>query len=120
MNDKLYKAVKRQLGDTSYLRDAHDASAGWPGFTYYSDTISFYKRNRADINALVEEWAEEMGQTPIDFIAGFNCLKPVDRATYAEIARALYGRLQSNDTQVPNALAWFALEEAASRYDSEH
>ncbi len=28
-------------------------------------------------------------------------------------ARALYGRLASDDTQVANALAWFAAEEVA-------
>jgi hypothetical protein len=36
-----------------------------------------------------------------------------DASGEAEIARALYGRLERDDTQIPNALTWFAAEEVA-------
>lgn len=56
--------------------------------------------------------AQDFGQNPIDMVAGFNCLTD-DFDTREEIARALYGRLASDDTQAANALAWFAAEEVA-------
>jgi len=114
MNKKLTRAVIRQLGGRDYLEDVanHGASGGFPGFTYYSDTIAFFKRNRTEIIELVKEYSDEFGQGPISFVAGFNCLND-DPETRDEIGRAIYGRLQSGDTNVPNALAWFALEEVA-------
>jgi hypothetical protein len=48
----------------------------------------------------------------MEFVAGFNCLKPKGEWE-EEISRALYGRLSKDDYIVPNALSWFALEEAA-------
>jgi hypothetical protein len=118
MDKKLYNAVVEQLGEESDLADAQDASAGCPGFTYYSDTVDFFKDNRALILDLVKEYADEMGQNPIDFVSGFKCLDK-DPETIEEIGRAIYGRITSDDTQVPNALAWFALEEAASEYQDK-
>ena len=56
--------------------------------------------------------AQDFGQDPIQFVASFNCLDD-DLETREEIARALYGRINSDDTLVANALAWFALEETA-------
>lgn len=69
---------------------------------------------------LVKELADDFGQTPIQFVASFNCLNGnySDSEGEAEISRALYGRLASDDTQVPNALAWFALEEVA-RFETD-
>ena len=119
MDKKLYNAVVEQLGEESDLADAQDASAGCPGFTYYSDTVDFFKDNRTLILDLVKEYADEMSQNPIDFVAGFRCLNK-DPETIDEIGRAIYGRVTSDDTQVPNALAWFALEEAAHEYESIH
>jgi hypothetical protein len=117
MDAKLTKAVIRQLGGRDSLEDIanHGIDGGYGGFIYHYDTIKFFKANRAQIVALVAEMADEFGQSPIQLVAGFNCLKmdankPEDEA---EIARALYGRLASDDTQVPNALAWFAAEEVA-------
>lgn len=121
MNAKLTNAVIRQLGGKQaakeYFQDIvnHGIDGGFGKFIYYKDTIEFFKANRAEIVALVAEMANELGETPIGLVASFNCLKmdahnPEDEA---EIARALYGRLASDDTRVPNALAWFAAEEVA-------
>lgn len=121
MNTKLQNAVIRQLGLTrkdeeltSTLENIcnHGISGGFSGFIYYTDTIAFFKKNRKAIIELVREMAQDFGQNPIDMVSGFNCLTD-DFETREEIARALYGRLHSDDTQVPNALAWFAAEEAA-------
>lgn len=115
MDKKLINAVKRQLG-SEWKTDLEDvcrsgASAGYGGFIYYSDTISFFRRNRAEIVELVKEMAGDFGVNMLEFVAEFNCLKDFDYTD--EIGRALWGKLQSDDVQVPNALAWFALEEVA-------
>lgn len=121
MDAKLQNAVIRQLGYTKNdpellgtLEDIsnHGISGGFSGFIYYADTIKFFKANRKAIVELVREMAQDFGQDPIELVAGFNCLTN-DFETREEIARALYGRLASDDTQVANALAWFAAEEVA-------
>jgi hypothetical protein len=119
--DKLYDAVVEQLGyDEDELKGtlediaSHGADAGWPGFTYYSDTCAFFESNKRAIVELINEMADEFGQDVISFVAGFNCLED-DRETRDEIGRCIYGKPNDDDTQVPNALAWFALEEMARR-----
>tara|TARA_Y100001963_G_scaffold137427_1_gene201110 strand:+ start:276 stop:674 length:399 start_codon:yes stop_codon:yes gene_type:complete len=115
----LINAVKEQIGqdeDQDYgpLRDVyeHGADSGFPGFTYYSETCEFFSRHQRDIVDLVKNWADECGEDPIAFVAGFSCLND-DRETRDEVGRCMYGKPDENDTQVPNALAWFACEEVA-------
>ena len=50
-------------------------------------------------------------------VAGFNCLTD-DAETRDEIGRCIYGNVEDDDVQVPNALAWFALEETAYYLES--
>jgi hypothetical protein len=121
MEKKLINAVKRQIGEVDNLEDVynHGADAGFPGFTYYSDTVEFYKKNKAAIIELAKEHADGMGINILEMIGGFNCLKYYDyntnRWTDAEgqeaIGQTVYGR--KVDDVVANALAWFALEEVA-------
>lgn len=122
MNKKLINAVKRNLGGDvkQQMKDItnHGIDGGFGGFIYYSDTVKFFKNNRAEIIELVREMAQDFGQDPIEFVASFNCLKPADFETREEIARALYGKLKADDIQVANALTWFAGEEV-SRYCTE-
>lgn len=131
---KLIRSVIRQIGDKDSLRDVlrGGADAGFCGFTYYRDTVAFFKRNRQDICALVESMAQELGENPADMVAMFQCLagREIHREPYSNlltaqsraklaewlpsVSRCLYGgRLTDADTQVVNALAWFALEEVA-------
>jgi hypothetical protein len=112
----LINAVIRQIGDPDSLADVarYGASGGYCGFTYYSDTVAFFKRHREAIRGLVEEMANQLGEEPLVMVAHFNCLKPCDNEDRASIARCLYGgRLKDENTNVANALAWFALEEVA-------
>lgn len=118
----LQKNVIKQLSGSSRLNPDtldtledvanHGANAGFSGFIYYTETVAFFKKNRREILAMVEEMSEEFGQDPVQFVASFNCLDN-DRETRAEIARTLYGSLKKDDHLVANALAWFALEETA-------
>lgn len=115
IDPKLVRGVIRQLGGRESLPDVvrHGADAGYPGFTYYSDTVAFFRRHREAIAALVASTSDDMGEESIGMVAGFRCLTD-DRETRESIARCLYGgRLTDADTTTANALAWFALEEVA-------
>mgnify|MGYP003349736771 CR=1 FL=1 len=133
---RLTRAILRRL-DREQLADVarHGADAGWSGFTYYADTVAFYKAHKADILALAKQQADDFGQGMIAMIAGFNCLSSkVTTNLYLsnsprcyrkpdfsedEIAEAIYsGRGESADT-IRNALAWFALEEVARELNPE-
>jgi len=111
---KLIRSVIRATGRENLPDIArHGIDGGFAGFTYYSDTSKFFRRNRADIVEIVREMAEDFGQEPIAFVAGFNSLDD-DTETRESIARCLYGgRLSDDDVIVENALAWFAGEEVA-------
>ena len=117
---KLIRAVVRQFGSWEYFTESaedicnHGADSGFGQFVYYVDTCAFYARNRALIVALVESMAEEFGQGSGEMVQGFNCLGK--DYTMTEIGRTLYGNKSQHQTQVANALAWFALEEVARAY----
>jgi hypothetical protein len=58
----LTRAVLRRV-DRESLEDVcnHGAYGGFPGFTYYADTLAFFKAHKADILALAQSQAEEFG-----------------------------------------------------------
>ena len=136
---RLVRAVLRQLnGDAKdSLQDIanHGVDGGFHGFIYCKDTIAFFKRNRADIVALVHNMAEEMEENALEMVALFNCLGgpayreakdsahkklEVLREWTPSIGRCLYGgRLTDEDVQVANALAWFAAEEVARAFEED-
>lgn len=140
ISERLIRGVLRQLGGGQdawdSLRDAanHGADAGFCGFTYYSDTVGFFKQYRKDIAALAEQQASDCGENVSEMVASFGCLSGQElhelraKHRYSEIPsherqqalaeylpsinRCLYGgRISSDDDIVANALAWFALEE---------
>ena len=123
---KLVNAVKKQLGENwkedlqNVLRCSSGAAGGFSGFIWYSDTVQFAKKNRKAIVELLEEQAEDFGYSgPIEMVRSFNCLKGFD-PNEREVARSLYGRPTEEDTQILNALAWYALEEVACWWESEN
>lgn len=117
---RLTRAILRRL-DRDQLRDVaeHGADAVWPGFTYYSDTVAFFKAHKADILELAKQSAEEMGSGMIEMIRNFGCLTSgqypnrIPDYNYDEIAEALYSGRGENAGLIRNAMAWFALEEVA-------
>lgn len=116
MNKTLQNAVIRRIGGKEALKDVmnHGADAGYPGFTYYTDTISFFKRHKAAIVEMASEMADDMGtDTTMDLIKSFRCLN--NDFTAEEIAQVIYGPWKDDDahTMIANAMAWFALEEVA-------
>lgn len=116
ISPKLIRSTIRQIGDKDSLKDVynHGADAGYCGFTYYSDTVSFYKRNKSDILELLKEQAENCGYyNVIAMVKSFNCLNDVNED---EIGKTLFGTEKQWDTNIANALAWYALEEVARAF----
>lgn len=116
----LAPAVLRQLGGgADAVRSAleaaqHGADAGFHGFTYYSDTISFAKRNRRKIAASVYSMADDLGESADSMVKSFRCLDdPSEQAIDIALATTSdgAGAVADDVEQVRNALAWFALEE---------
>lgn len=113
ITDTLRRAVIRRVGRDSLTDVAnHGAAGGYPGFCYYTDTCAFYAKHQKDIVQAVEEMADDLGDSPVSMVRGFNCLGAADY-TESEVARTLYGTKSQHQQQVANALAWFALEEVA-------
>ena len=115
---RLVRSVIRQTGRDNLPDIArHGIDGGFCGFTYYTDTDAFFHRNRREIVELLESMADDLGEEPIQMVAGFRCLEDT-KETRASIARCLYGgRLTDDDVTVTNALAWFAGEEVARALD---
>lgn len=129
---RLIRGVIQQIGgDTESFRDVvrGGADAGFCGFTYYRDTVAFFKAYRPDIVELSEQRADEFGMPVIQMIGLFNCLAGRETPKQQQerikeytpsIARCLYGgRLTDDDDTVANALAWFALEEVARAFEED-
>lgn len=116
---RLTRAVLRRV-DRESLADVvnHGADAGYSGFTYYTDTLAFYKAHKGDILALAQHIAEELGEDMLAMVAGFDCLRN-DKLTPSEVGEALYSGRGDCAQTVRNAMAWFALEEVARELNPE-
>ena len=126
---KLQKAVIEQMGydvktdKDDYMeefRNLRNASDGYSGFIYYSDTINFYKKNKKLIIEHLKQLSEDLGQNFLDTIKGFNCFRNSD-ITIDDIGEIIYGNKTKNSyyTDVANALSWYALEETAFELQNE-
>lgn len=115
---RLTRAVLHRL-DRESLIDVcnHGADAGFAGFTYYTDTVAFYKAHKADILAMAEQDAKDFRQGMLEMVAGFRCLN--GEYSVDEIGEALYAGRGDASTQVRNAMAWYALESVARELNPE-
>ena len=101
----------------------HGSQTGAGGFIYYTETMSFTAKYRPLIVEFAEEQAKELGYpSAVTMIQDFNMIKNCD-FSHGDIARALYGRLNNNDTdqhyikeQVYNALCWYIEEEVSRNF----
>lgn len=119
---RVIRGVIRQFGGfDSFKESARDiarygAASGWAGFTYHRDTVPFGKRHKAALLDRCKEFAQDCygaDATVFQVIAGFGCVS----LTAEEVAEAIYNPRSDNQTEVFNALAWYALEEVARLYD---
>ena len=86
----------------------HGASGGYSGFIYYSETTAFFEANRREILGLLS--AESRGFVNItDMVFGLSCLSGIDKSDIESILFGLDPSDECAETQVKNALAWFAL-----------
>jgi hypothetical protein len=114
VNNKLKKAVIDQL-DTNSLISVYNngAACGYNGFTYYAETIKFYQDNKKLILNMIHEQHLDIGYDSMcHMISSFNCLKPYKTS---DVELYLLGYDKDNNS-IPNALAWYALEEIARDY----
>jgi hypothetical protein len=142
MNNQLIKAVSEQCGyeadDSAGFRlfDASNAeliqifsdvsnngaSGGYGGFIYLRDTCKFARDNMPLIIEQLKEDASNCGVDVFEMVSHFNCLN--ENYPAFEIASVIFDQADEAtindgaDTQILNALAWYALEEVA-RYITE-
>ena len=115
----LVRAVVRQRGGWESFKESapditrHGIDGGYGGFIYYRDTLPFAKRNKKAILEMASEQANEFGVGLVEMIQGFGCFRH-SKPSQEEIVEALAG--STDQTQVPNALAWYAGEEVARAY----
>lgn len=121
IDSDLINAVIKQLGNWGDFKESapditsYGIDGGFGGFIYYSDTIAFFCKNNTDIIQLVKNMASDLGVSSIEMIQGFNCLG--SDYELDEIAQTLYTiDPDEYQTQVANALAWFAAEEVCRSY----
>lgn len=117
---KLIRAVVRQSGGWQSFQEStpdianHGIAGGFSGWIYYTETCQFYAKNQGVIVRLVENQSNEYGYESVqDMVKSFRSLD----ATLSEIGYTLYGNKRQHDTQVANALAWYAAESVASAYN---
>jgi len=86
------------------------AAGGFSGFIYYSETVDFAQCNLPYILEHLREISEDIGDANIyQTISGFGCIN----LTAEEVSEGMYKADSDHETEVYNALAWFALEEVA-------
>ena len=88
-----------------YYKDiaGHGCSAGFPGLTYYTDTMKLYGKFKDEIFEMLADDAEDQGVTIPELIASFNGAKDVwDSGTFE------------------NLLVWYAAERIAYNATEEN
>ena len=123
----LIHAVVRQSGGTSYFESYINSSCGiqegYPGWTYYSDTIAFAERkqNRKQIIQLLGEDAESFGwqEDIVTMVSNFGYFKnnrdkksTMDKDDKRDMYRYL-SEVKCEDFVIPNLMAWYAAETVA-------
>jgi hypothetical protein len=94
----------------------HGAESGFPGFTYYSDTLAFFRKNRKDIVNNIEQTAAELGEDIIKMVQFFGVFRNSTPPTSGEVGKALWDSAHLYDelTNLYNVFAWYALEEVSN------
>lgn len=121
INAALIRAVVKQCGGFDSFKELshdvcnHGADGGFRGFIYYTETCEFFRLNREHIKLALCNMADDLGESMIDMVRGFNCLGKDDYSV-DDVALTLFADKRHENTQVANACAWFALEEVARSY----
>jgi len=115
-----FKELSGNLVDCS----KHGADCGFSGFTYYSDTIKFFKKHRQDIVSHMEQTAAECGTNIISMVQNFGIFRNSEMPSVEFVGKALWDCKKNIELDfLYNAFAWYALEEISRtwyRYIEEH
>ena len=126
MNNQLIKAVSEQCGyepdDAELIQllsdvSNHGASGGFSGFIYYGDNCKFARDNMPLIIEQLKEDASNCGMDVFEMV--FSCNGLEGQYPAFEIASVMFDQADEAtindgaDTQILNALAWYALEVVA-------
>lgn len=116
----LSAAVIRHCGGWECFKDIaedvanHGADAGFGGWTYYSETVAFTRKNKAAIMEALQADAQECGVGLLELVQSFRCID--SDASIDEIGQAIYAGKGNAVATVYNGLAWYALEAVARQY----
>lgn len=118
----LINGVINQLGGMESLSDirSHGVDGGFPGFTYYSDTVKFASRHRSSIVRLLEDMADQLGEDVVSMVSNFGTFRNngMDADDKKDLYRFLGGG-KCKEVQIPNLMAWFAAEEVARMFEKD-
>ena len=120
---KLAEAVIDQMGGRQDFRESasdivnHGIDGGFGGFIYYSDTCDFYDKNKKLILKHLEDIADAMGQNTIEVVESFGCLRQIEKGEVQKFF--IYCGESEYDSNIKNALAWYAAEEVCRAYIEE-
>ena len=108
---KLFKELSADLVNCA----ENGANIGIGNFIYYSDTIPFYKKNRAAIVSHIERTAAEFGTDIFSMVQDFGVFRNSEKPTPTEIGKALWDKSHTYPdlTSLYNVFAWYALEEVS-------
>ena len=89
----------------SMLQDLaqYGAAGGFPGLTYYHDTVKLYRRYRDELWQFISDMAEGAGENTLTVLANGN-------PDYTNVANA---------DQAENYIVWFVAEEYARQFIEE-
>lgn len=106
MTAQTFEAELRELFDNEpdTMRDlaTHGAAGGFPGLTYYTDTVALHDKHEDEIWDALNEDAEDQGVTIPALIASFGGAENV-----------------GSMTQLKNLLTWYMAERIAHRITDE-
>jgi hypothetical protein len=116
----LINGVINSLGGIESVEDVTrgGASAGFPGFTYYSDTHKFAMRYRKLIVKMLQEQADEFGTEIVEMVSGFGVFRqsPMDNEDKMELYKYIGGG-KCDQSTITNLMAWYALEEVCRMFE---
>lgn len=117
METQLKNAILKQIGVTEKefkkeIENYYDASSGINGFIYYGETHEFAIKNQRLINRLIDEYSDDLGIDPYEFVKSFNILKDsLDSKDLKDLNTYLGGSSRGLEQgQLTNAISWFCVE----------
>ena len=97
----------------------HGANIGFTGFSYYSDTVKFFKKHQIDIVSHLEKTAVKLGVDLISFILNFKEFRTSDDPpTPSNVGKALWDKSKTYPelTELYNAFSWYTLKQLSIKW----